>query len=90
MPNSRSETSSPGWSGGLSGALDISWVQGFVWNSPFSHTREVISPSCRVNKEGRGPDGPSSLQQPLGWHLRQLGSPWPVLIDQGQLSHPHW
>ena len=60
MPDSRSETSSPGWSGGLSGALDISCVQGFVWNSPFSHTREVISPSCQVSKEGRGPDGPSS------------------------------
>ena len=60
MPDSRSETSSPGWSGGLSGALDISWVQGFVRNSPFSHTLEVISPSCQVSKEGRGPDGPSS------------------------------
>ena len=60
MPDSRSETSSPGWSGGLSGALDISCVQGFVRNSPFSHTREVISPSCQVSKEGRGPDGPSS------------------------------
>ena len=30
------------------------------------------------------------LLQPLGWHLRQLGSPWPVLIDQGQLCRPHW
>ena len=30
------------------------------------------------------------LLQPLGWHSRQLGSPWPVLIDQGQLGHPHW
>ena len=60
MPDSRSETSSPGWSGGLSGALDVSWVQGFVQNSPFSHTREVISPSCQVSKEGRGPDGPLS------------------------------
>ena len=30
MPDSRSETSSPGWSGGLSGALDISCVQGLV------------------------------------------------------------
>ena len=60
MPNSRSETSSPGWSGGLSGALDVSWVQGFVRNSPISNTREVISPSCQVSKEGRGPDGPSS------------------------------
>ena len=60
MPNSRSETASPGCSGGLSGALDISWVQSFVRNWPFSHTREVISPSCQVSKEGRGPDGPSS------------------------------
>ena len=60
MPDSRSETSSSSWSGGLSGALDVSWVQGFVWNSSFSHTPEVISPSCQVSKEGRGPDGPSS------------------------------
>ena len=60
MPDSRSETSSPGWSGGLSGALDVIWVQGLVRNLPFSHTREVISPSCQISKEGRGPDGPSS------------------------------
>ena len=60
MADSRSETSSPSWSGGLSGALDISWIQGLVRNLPFSHTREVISPSCQVSKEGRGPDGPSS------------------------------
>ena len=60
MSNLRSETSSPSWSGGLSGALDVSWVQGFVQNSPFSNTQEVISPSCQVSKEGRGPDGPSS------------------------------
>ena len=60
MPDSRSETPSSRGSGGLSGALDVSWVQGFVRNLPFSHTREVISPSCQVSKEGRGPDGPSS------------------------------
>ena len=38
----------------------VPWVQGFVRNSSFSHTREVISPSCQVSKEGRSPDGPSS------------------------------
>ena len=83
MPDLRSETSSPGWSGGLLGALDISWVQGFIRNSPFSHTQEVISPSCRVSKEGRVQMDLHLLLQPLGWHSRQLGSPWPVLIDQG-------
>ena len=35
-----------------------SFVQGLVQNSPFSHTREVISPSCRVTKEGRGSNEP--------------------------------
>ena len=28
------------------------------------------------------------LEKPLGWHLRQLGSPWPVL-DLGCLKLPH-
>ena len=73
MPDSRSETSSPGWSGGLSGALDIIWVQGFIWNLPFSHTREVISPSCQVSKEGRGPDGPSSSTADSGVAFETTG-----------------
>ena len=73
MPDSRSETSSPGWSGGLSGALDIIWVQGFVWNLPFSHTREVISPSCQVSKEGRGQDGPSSSTAASGVAFETTG-----------------
>ena len=73
MPDSRSETSSPGWSGGLSGALDIIWVQGFIRNSPFSHTREVISPSCQVSKEGRGPDGPSSSTAASGVAFETTG-----------------
>ena len=73
MPDSRSETSSPSWSGGLSGALDISWVQGFVRNTPFSHTREVISPSCQVSKEGRGPDGPSSSLVASGVAFKNTG-----------------
>ena len=29
------------------------------------------------------------LEKPLGWHLRQLGLPWPVL-DLGCQTHPHW
>ena len=73
MPDSRSETSSPSWSGGLSGALDIIWVQGFVRNSPFSHTREVISPSCQVSKEGWGPDGASSSTAASGVAFETTG-----------------
>ena len=73
MPDSRSETSSSSWSGGLSGALDVSWVQGFVRNSPVSHTREVISPSCQVSKEGRGPDGPSSSPVASGVAFKTTG-----------------
>ena len=73
MPDLRSETSSPGWSGGLSGALDIICVQGFVRNSPFSHTREVISPSCQVSNEGRGPDRPSSSTAASGVAFETTG-----------------
>ena len=72
MPDLRPETSSASWSGGLSGALDIC-VQGFVWNSPFSHTGEVISPSCQVSKEGRGPDGLSSSTAASGVAFKTTG-----------------
>ena len=49
----QAQTSSPIKSGGLWGASGTVCVQGFVQNSPFSHTLEVMSPPCRVTKDGR-------------------------------------
>ena len=51
--DSGSETSSSIKSGGLCVASGTICVQGFMWNLPFNHTREVTSPPCQVTKDGR-------------------------------------
>ena len=51
--DSGSETSSSIKSGGLCVASGTVCVQGFLWNMPFNHTQEVISPPCRVIKDDR-------------------------------------
>ena len=85
--DSGSETSSPIKSGGLLGALGTVCVQGFVQNSATPER------SCHLLVES--PRMVEAflmnlflLEKPLGWHLRQLVSPWPVL-DLGHKRHPH-